>query len=131
MNEHWYVAIARQGKEYLAKRELENQSFIVYLLLYIAEWAKKPRIKPLLPSYLFVKLAEENGRWRSMLSTYGVRTVLCSNDKPQAVAAWVIDEIQAREVGGLVQLPPRVRCSYQKGDNVRIKGSPLDAIFDE
>lgn len=131
MNDPWYVVISKQGQETLAKRELRNQSFEVYLPLCIADWAKKPRIRPLLPSYLFVRMSQENARWRSMLSTYGVRTMIYSGDRPQAVSAWIVDEIQTREVDGLVRLPPRIQTKHKHGDSVAIKGSPMQAVFDE
>jgi transcription antitermination factor NusG len=133
MPKQWFCATSHQGQEKLAKRELENQQFETYVPMCISEWARKPRIKAFLPGYVFVRidLEDRSTRWRCVFSTYGVRSVICSGDRPQPVYDYIIDEIKAREQGGLVQLPPRVRCKFQHGETVRVKGNPIDAIFDE
>lgn len=129
----WFLIVSHQQKEKWAKRELENQGFIVYLPMCCAFWAKKPRIRPFLPTYLFVKadLDDRTTRWRAIWSTFGVKSVVCSGDKPSPIADYVIDEIMDREVNGLVLLPPRRQCKYEKGMAVRVNGSPLDAVFEE
>ena len=131
MSRQWYVGISKQGQETLAKRELENQGFGVYLPLCIKEWARKPRIAPFLPSYLFIHLDPVCERWRSVFSTFGMRTVLCSGDHPQPIPEWIVDGIKEREVDGLVRLPPKIACKFTKGDRIAVKGSPVDALFDE
>lgn len=56
MPRQWFIGVTRQGQETLAKRELENQQFGTYLPMCITEWARKPRIRPFLPSYIFIAL---------------------------------------------------------------------------
>lgn len=131
MPKQYFCGVSKQGQETLAKRELENQKFEVYLPVCITEWAKKPRVRPFLPSYLFIRLDPVNDRWRAVFSTFGMRTVLCSGDHPQSVPDWIINDIKEREVDGLVRLPPKVQCKFHKGDRVMVKGSPVDALFDE
>jgi transcriptional antiterminator RfaH len=131
VSKRWHVGVSRISQETVAKRELENQGFDVYLPLCIKEWTKKPRIKPFLPSYLFIGIDTENQRWRSVFSTFGMRTVLCSGDKPQAIPDWIVDGIMAREVDGLVRLPPPLQCKFLKGDKLAIKKSPLEVVFAE
>ncbi len=131
MSRQWFVGVTKQGQETLARRELGNQGFETYLPLYVSEWAKKPKIKPFLPSYIFIALDPVCDRWRAVFSTFGMRTVLCSGDRPQAAADWIITEIKEREIDGLVRLPPKVQCRFNKGDRVMIRGNPVDALFDE
>ncbi len=131
MSRQWFVGVTRQGQETLARRELENQKFGTYLPMCISEWARKPRVRPFLPSYIFIALDPVCDRWRSVFSTFGMRTVLCSGDHPQAASDWIIQGIKEREVDGLVRLPPKVQCRFNKGDRVMIRGNPVDALFDE
>lgn len=128
-----FVVVAHQGQEKRAKRELENQEFEVYLPMCIAEWARKPRIRPFLGAYFFVwiDLDDRNTRWRSVYSTLGVRTVLSAGNQPQPVPDWIVDEIKAREVDGIVRLPPRMQCKHKPGDRVFVRGSAMEAVFEE
>src|SRR3974390_840905 len=102
----WFIGVTRQGQETLARRELENQGFGTYLPMCVVEWHRKPRIKPFLPSYIFIGLDPVCDRWRAVFSTYGMRTVLCSGDHPQVAPDWIIQGIKDREIDGLVRLPP-------------------------
>jgi transcriptional antiterminator RfaH len=131
MAKQWFCGCPHQGKERLAKRELENQQFETYLPMVICDWAKKPRIGFFLPGYIFIALDPDNQRWRSIFSTYGMRTMLFSGDRPSPVPGWILEEIRAREVDGLVRLPPKVQSKHKHGDSVAIKGSPMQAVFDE
>ena len=131
MGSSWYCGVTKNGQERIAKRELENQQFETYLPLLIPEWSSKPKIRPFLPGYIFINIDPDNQRWRSIFATFGMRTILCSGEHPQAIPFYIIEGIKEREVDGLVRLPPKLQCKYQRGDNIKIKGSPLDAIFDE
>jgi transcription antitermination factor NusG len=133
MSRQWFVGITKQGQETLAKRELENQEFGTYLPMCISEWARRPRIRPFLATYIFIQLDPVNERWRSVWSTRGMssRPILLSGDHPQPIYDWVIDGIKEREVDGLVRLPPKAQCKFHKGDRVAIRGNPIDALFEE
>jgi transcription antitermination factor NusG len=131
MARQWFVGVTKQGRETLAKRELENQKFNTYLPMCISEWTRKPKVKPFLPSYIFIALDPICDRWRAVFSTFGMRTVLCSGDHPQPAPQWIIDGIKEREIDGLVRLPPKVACKFKKGDRITIKGNPVEALFEE
>ena len=133
MARQWYVGQTKPGQETLAKRELENQTFGTYLPMCIAEWARKPRIRPFLLSYIFIYLDPDNERWRSVFSTFGMssRPILLSGDHPAVVPDWIIDGIKEREIDGLVRLPPQVACKYKKGDRLSLRGNPVEALFEE
>jgi transcriptional antiterminator RfaH len=130
MSRQWFIGVTRQGQERLAGRELHHQAFETYLPMCIHDWAKKPRIRPFLIGYIFIRLDPDCERWRAIFSTYGMRTMLFSGDKPSAVPDWIVEEIRAREVDGLVRLPPPLQSKFKNGDAVRVKGSPLDAVFE-
>src|SRR5271170_5602986 len=109
MARQWAVGVTRHRKESLAKRELENQKFETYLPMCIADWAPIPKIKPFLIGYIFIGLDPNNERWRSIYSTFGMRSVLCCGEHPRRVSEDLINEIKEREgVDGWIHLPPRV-----------------------
>jgi transcription antitermination factor NusG len=131
MARQWFIGVTKQSRETFAKLHLEKQNFNTYLPMCISEWAKKPKIKPFLPSYIFISLDPICDRWRAVFSTFGMRSVLCSGEHPQPAPQWIIDGIKEREVDGLVRLPPKVACKFKKGDHIAIKGSPIDCLFEE
>lgn len=132
MSEQWYVICTHQSKETWAKENLENQEFATYLPMCWSAWSNKPRIRPLLPGYIFARAdMAVTEKARKLWSTRGVSTVLCSGQHPSPVPDYMIEEIKGREVDGLVQLKPKMRSPFARGDVVRLKGSPLDAVFEE
>src|SRR5215472_4203198 len=74
----------------------------------------------LFPSYLFVAIV--SGWWSARWCPYITRIIL-NGATPAVVADSVIDEIKAREVGGLIELvsPPALR----RGARVRILKGPF------
>ena len=129
MPRQWYVGVSKQGRETLARRELERQSFEVYLPMYVPLTGK--RIRPFLTSYLFISLDPDNERWRAINSTFGMRHVLPFGERPRAISSTIVDGIKEREIDGLVRLPPKVACKFKKGDHIAIKGNPVEALFEE
>lgn len=127
----WYVGITQSMREKVALRELGNQGFEAYLPMCVATSARRIRVKPFLAPYIFIRIdtQDRNTRWRAVYNTRGISGVISSGDKPQPVGDWVIEEIRSREVDGLVKLKPKEKCRYVKGDAVKVKGSPLDAVF--
>ena len=131
MSYGWFCGITQSGRERLAKLNLANQGFDTYMPMCIEEWGTKPRLRPFLIGYVFIGLDPDRQSWREVFSTYGMRSMICSGEKPQVVGSWIIDEIKAREVDGIVRLPPKVQCKFRKGDMVQVKGSPLQMVFEE
>jgi transcriptional antiterminator RfaH len=131
MAKQWFVGVTKRGKERFASRELLNQHFEVYLPLYIRERVATPLIVPFLPGYIFIRMDTVEQRWQAALSTFGMRTVIYANDRPLAVPDIILQELRAREVDGIIRLPPKLESKFKKGDVVRARGSPLDMVFAE
>jgi transcriptional antiterminator RfaH len=74
------------------------------------------RIRPLFPSYCFVRVSIE--RWSPVAFTPGVIRLLMVGDVPAALNDSVIDAIRGREKKGFVQLPR----GPQIGEKVRVVG---------
>jgi transcription antitermination factor NusG len=128
---HFYVGLTQPCREKLANQQLQAQGFETYLPMCIVGVAK-PRIATFLPGYIFIRMdfKDPNVRWNAVYSTRGMRDMIpVGTGRPQAISDWIIEEIKAREDGGLVRLPPKP--VFVKGQKVRVKGSPLDAVFFE
>lgn len=131
----WYVGITQSMQWKKAEQELKNQGFEVYQPMCISGVGRRSRVRPFLAPYIFIRIDPEDPerRWRAVHATRGMsdRGLLPSSAKPEPVASWIIEQIKLREVNDLVVLKPREKCRYAKGDTVRLKGSPLDAVFSE
>ncbi len=60
-----------------------------------------------------------------MLSTYGVRTLIRTGERPAFLDAAFIGALQAREIDGVIARPP---IPYTIGQAVRLNGSPFDGL---
>lgn len=146
----WYVVITHLNQERLAKAQLERQDYDVYLPMVPPPATSRvrngiaPGPRPMIPRYMFVSVDITKPRWRSILSTVGVHDLLMRGSgetaRPNPIPNRFIEEMQNREVNGLVILPPRLRtdkprvaCPYRKGDKLRWTGptADYDLIFEE
>jgi transcriptional antiterminator RfaH len=126
---NWYAVYCHAQKERLAKEQLLNQGFDVYLPLYkkVTRHARQIRevSAPLFPRYLFVGFDAQKEQWRSVNSTRGVAClVMQSGEKPRSVPDKVIYQLQESEDEvGLVSLAALEL--FQPGQSVRI----LEGVF--
>jgi len=147
----WYVVITHVGQEKLAKYQLQRQGFEdVYLPMVPPPATSRtrngvqPGPRPMIPRYLFVSVDLNKPGWRAILSTMGVHDVIMRGSgeakRPSPIPNRFIEELQVREVNGLVILPPRTKaekakaaCTYRRGDKLRYSGptADYDLIFDE
>jgi transcriptional antiterminator RfaH len=67
------------------------------------------------------------GPWYDARSAPGVIRILLNGDQPAHVPDTVIDDIRAREVGGVVRLPKLP--PFRPGDRVRILRGPFEGHF--
>jgi hypothetical protein len=82
----WFVVNTHSNREDLAGRNLANQGYEVYapVLQMQIRHARRVRqvLRPLFPGYLFVRSGPCETRWRPVLSTLGVRSVVRNGDDP-------------------------------------------------
>ncbi len=128
----WYVAQTHPRAEDRALRHLENQGFTTYLPRYrkVRRHARRTDLvrAPLFPRYLFVWMDVTRVRWRSILSTVGVRHLICHSDGPVEVPGRIIEELREREdADGLIPLARQ--SPLHKGERIKItRGSLIDQI---
>ena len=123
----WFVVSTHPHREDFAFENLERQDFNVYcprILKHIRHARRAydaPR--PLFPGYLFV---ERGQRWRSILSTFGVRSVVCQGDTPALLPEGFVENLKAREADGFIQRP---KVPFQAGQQVAISGGLFDGVI--
>jgi len=126
----WYVVYTQPHAEMRAALHLRRQGFDVFLPLLrkTIRHARQFRTKdvPFFPRYLFVGLALERDRWRSVNGTFGVSALLMDGEKPRPVPQPVMDELLAvAEASGLLALEP----TLQIGQTVRIGSGPFAGLI--
>ena len=97
----WHVVHTHANAEWKALANLRRQGFEAYLPRYrkIRRHARKTETvaAPLFPRYLFLRLDTGKDRWRAVLSTFGVATLICRDGTPAPVPDGVIEGIMERE----------------------------------
>lgn len=124
----WAAVNTQPHREFIALENLLRQGFRAYCPL-IQKRIKHARraqdvLRPFFPSYLFVNL-DADARWRPILSTLGVRTLVRFGERPSLIPGGFIEELQAREVEGAIVSPPN---PYKVGQQVRVAGGAFDGL---
>ncbi len=120
----WHVVQTRFRGEHLALVNLRRQGFEAYLPRYLKRRRHARRTEwlpaPLFPGYMFVRLDFETTPWRPILSTFGVRSLICYGEAPAPLPPGIVEDIMAREDdAGLVAMNDGVK-NFRKGDAVRV-----------
>lgn len=125
----WIVVNTHPHKERFAVENLTNQAFTSYcpIIRTRVRHARKTMevSRPLFPGYLFVALDPIRERWRPILSTLGIRTIIRNGDLPSRVDGRFISSLKAREVDGAIVKPTQ---PYIIGQAVRISGGAFDGL---
>ena len=72
---HWYLIYTKPNQEIIAKKNLENQKYNVFLPIirsYVHVSQAKKTDQPMFPRYLFIELSIKNDHWLPVKSTKGV-----------------------------------------------------------
>jgi transcriptional antiterminator RfaH len=133
----WFAVYAKPRQERIALEHLQRQGFHCFLPLAINPYqkrsAKKPRIEPLFPRYLFLNAVPDQQSLGPVRSTRGVSSLVRFGTKLAIVPEPVINMINNRcdKETGLVKLEP---VPVNIGDKVRVFDGPLaglEGIFRE
>ena len=119
----WHVIHTHANAEWKALANLRRQGFEAYLPRYrkVRRHARKTDTvaAALFPRYLFVRLDTAKERWRAMLSTFGVATLICRDGVPAPVPEGIVEAIKAREdADAFVDLTRQ--ADLRPGDAVRV-----------
>ena len=127
--EPWIVINTHPHREHTALENLGRQAFEAYCPMIRRQRSHARRVetvlRPLFPNYLFVKANRELARWRPILSTFGVRTIVRAGDELSFIDDGFISSLKAREVNGAIVRPA---SPYRLGQQVQMTGGPFDGI---
>lgn len=125
----WAVVNTQPHKERLALQNLERQGYRVYCPLIRRQRSHARRVeevlRPLFPGYLFARVDAEAQRWRPMLSTLGVRTLVRCGERLSLIDDAFVQSLKSRELDGVIVRP---RSPYRVGQQVRLAGGPFDGL---
>jgi transcriptional antiterminator RfaH len=125
----WVVVNTQPHRERIALDNLLRQEFCAYCPLVRKRVRHARRTQdvsiPMFASYLFVRLDSDVQRWRPILSTFGVRTLIRCGERLSFVPDGFIDSLKAREVEGVIARPA---SSYKIGQQVRVAGGAFDGL---
>lgn len=138
----WRLVMTRLGAERLAKAELQRQGFEVYLPMAVSAGPSTPShpkgklfARPFFPGYLFVRFCTNVDRWRCILSTHGVKSVVMASDLPVIAPDKVVDRLRAQEELGLIKMcdPRDAHGRFKKGQPCVWSGpkADFDVVFEE
>ncbi len=111
-----------------AEENLVRQSYNVYCPLLTKSVRHARRTydvkRPLFPGYLFVE-KDSSFIFRSILGTYGVRSVVRNGDVPALLPSDFVASLRAREIDGVIKQQETI---FKPGQAVTIDGGPFDGV---
>jgi transcriptional antiterminator RfaH len=125
----WAVVNTHPHREHIALEHLQRQDFWAYCPLISRRRSHARRVtevlRPLFPGYLFVKINPDMQRWRPLLSTQGVRSIVRCGEELSLLGDSFVQSLKAREIDGVIARPP---SPYSIGQQVRLAGGAFDGL---
>jgi transcriptional antiterminator RfaH len=125
----WIAINTHPHREHIAVENLCRQRFDAYCPMLRKRRSHARRVemvlRPLFPNYLFVRAGAELARWRPILSTHGVRSIVRAGEELSFIDGAFIASLKAREIDGAIVRPA---SPYQIGQRVEITAGPFDRI---
>ena len=119
----WFLIYTKPRQEDRAKKNLENQGFVIFLPMIAYEkisQSKSISLEPMFPRYLFIIINTEKDNWAHIKSTRGVSHVVLFSNKFAAVPNAVIEFIKSRVNNHSIIKQKVTRQLFQKGDKLVI-----------
>lgn len=128
----WVVVNAQSNREFVAANNLRNQGYDVYAPV-IRKTTRHARVSreilaPLFPGYLFARWTAPDMRWRPILSTVGIRSIVRNGEEPSRLDGAIVEALRAREKDGVIM---RAASRREIGETVRFARGPFDGIAAE
>jgi transcriptional antiterminator RfaH len=125
----WMVVATHPHREDFAIKNLERQNYTVYCPMLVKRIKHARRaydaLRPLFPSYIFIKRSEPTQQWRPILGTLGVRSILRNGEAPAFLPDGLVEDLKAREIGGVIRKP---ETPFEPGQAVAISGGVFDGF---
>ncbi len=124
----WIVVTTHPHRELFAGEHLVRQDYNVYCPLIAKNVRHARRIyevrRALFPGYLFIERSP-SFILRSILGTFGVRSVVRNGDIPALLPSGFVTSLKAREIDGVIK---EQEAPLEPGQAVTIDGGPFDGV---
>jgi transcriptional antiterminator RfaH len=128
----WVAASTHPHKESTAISNLMRQGYEAYCPMVRKRWrhARKVRevLRPLFPGYVFIAIVPARQRWRPILSTTGIRTLVRFGDSLGVLPHRFVETLRSCECEGAVSIIHSV-SGYAPGDRVRLCDGPFEGVI--
>jgi transcriptional antiterminator RfaH len=125
----WLVLAVQPHRELFALQNLIRQGFHVYCPMIVKHIRHARRAydapRPLFPGYIFVE-QNKSSRWRAILGTTGVKTVVMCGERPSLLPQGLVESIKAREAGGVIHKP---ETPFQIGQQVTVQSGAFEGLI--
>lgn len=86
----------------------------------------REKIEPFFPGYAFINFSDAGERWREIFKMAHIRGLVCANNLPVQVSWKLIEEIQGKEIDGVVPAATRIaEFTFLIGEKVRVSDGPF------
>lgn len=125
----WVAVATHPNAEGQAVQNLKRQGYECYCprTRVLRRHARRRETveRPFFPGYLFVRLDLTRDRWRPIMHSRGVRTIVRFGEEPGVVPEGVVESLMDREANeGLG--PPPASERLEVGQQVALHGTPFD-----
>jgi transcription antitermination factor NusG len=120
--QNWYVLNVKPKKEFQVERLFTEGGFRYYNPVY----KQDDRVRPFFPGYGFLVFEFPN-QYHMVKYTRGIKRVVGNKEGPIPIPGEVIQEIKARETGGLIELEKH-GAMPQVGDEIEVAEGPLKGL---
>ena len=125
----WAVVNTQPNRHLVAADNLLRQGFAAYCPMVRKQVRHARRTqevrRPLFPGYLFVAMNSQEQRWRPMLSTVGVRSLVRFGDRIALLNDGFVESLQTREIDGGIMRPA---TEYAVGQTLKINTGAFDGL---
>jgi len=126
MSQEWFILQYKSNSHNLAKNNLNQQGFKIFLPLIDNISRKSSRFthtsKPLFPGYMFVRFDRTEPAWHKINNTYGVSRLITFSSILKSVPTNFIDNLMKRYDSSGKLLPIQ---KLKKGDQVTVLKGPF------
>lgn len=126
----WYAVHTQPSAEPRAQRNLERQGWRCYCprLARTVRSGRRmmTRLQPLFPGYVFIECDPDASRWQSVDSTFGVKGIVKTGDRPAPLPKGVVETLIAMaDSAGTTNFASKL----SEGENVQFVAGPLTGLI--
>ena len=133
MLQQWFAIRTKPKKEVVARAQLENQGYEVYLPLVNTRISHARKVnwqpRPFFAGYLFVHLSREQQQWATIRSTVGVLAPVSFGSFYPSLPDRAIEMLHScHDEHGYIAIERNLESPFDAGERIRMQGSSLKGL---